>query len=137
MDRTINIKKAHVRNLFLSFLIGFVILYGVEHSGQFKYIADYIPNTNNGKVSFTTSVKGDTPVATIVYKSFFNSEIRTGGNGFDVSDLNYAGTSFDKYSNKSYYYTQATIKDYKYGVFLSIGIFILTIFFTEFKIRLS
>ncbi|MBE7635113.1 hypothetical protein G1K75_12715 [Tenacibaculum finnmarkense] len=45
MSKTIEIKKIHIRNLILSFVAGFAILFGLEHFGQFSYISDS-PNEN-------------------------------------------------------------------------------------------
>jgi hypothetical protein len=137
MARTLKIKKAHVRNVVFSFILGFSLLYILEHFGKFQYIAaDTNSNNQNGKVSFTSYVSSDTPVSSILYSTFFDNQIRTAGNGFTVGDLNYAETSFDQYSTKSYYYTQATLKDYKYGLYISLIILLLSIFLTEFKIKL-
>ncbi len=137
MARTLAVKKAYIRNLILSIFIGFSILYSLEHFGKFKYIAAE-PHSNNfsGKYSFTSKVSGDTPLSSIYYSSFFDNEIRTPGNGFTVADLNYTGSSFHQYSTKSYYYTQATIIDYKYGVYISLVLLLLSIFLTEIKIKI-
>ena len=137
MSKTIEIKKVHIRNLFLSFILGFGILFGLEHFGKFSYIADN-PNQNNyEKPSFTQYVPAKTKVLRIYFDSYFNNNIETSGNGFNLADLNYEDTEFNKYSTKSYYYTQATLKDYKYGICISIGLFIISLFFTNFKIKLT
>ena len=48
MSKTIEIKKVHIRNLILSFILGFSILYGLEHFGKFEYIPD-VPNEYDSK----------------------------------------------------------------------------------------
>ena len=116
MSKTIEIKKEHIRNLFLSFIIGFGILFGLEHFGKFSYIADS-PNQNNyEKPSFVQYVPATTKVLRIYFDSYFDNRIETSGNGFDLYDMNYSDSDFKKYSVKSFYYTQATLKDYKYGI---------------------
>lgn len=139
MKREIKIRKKYIVSLFLSFLIGYIILYGLEHFGEFSYLAnsgssDY---NKNGKISMTSSVSIDTPVSSIYYVSYFGNKIRTSGNGFNVGDMIFKYSDFKKYSNKSFYYTQATIEDYQYGIYISLGVFLIIIFFLSFKIKLS
>ncbi|OYQ50015.1 hypothetical protein CHU92_00205 [Flavobacterium cyanobacteriorum] len=137
MSKTIEIKKVHIRNLLISFILGFGILFGLEHFGKFSYIADS-PNQNNyEKPSLVQYVPSNTKVLRIYFDSYFNNRIETAGNGFDLYDMSYANTDFKKYSVKSYYYTKATIKDYKFGVYISLTLFIITLFFTNFKIKLT
>lgn len=56
MSKTIEIKKVHIRNLFLSFILGFGILYGLEHFGNFSYKADSPPQNSYEKPSFRREV---------------------------------------------------------------------------------
>lgn len=135
MSKTIEIKKVHIRNLFLSFIVGFGILFGLEHFGTFRYEHSYTQNSN-GKPAFEYQVPATTPVSKIKYETYFGDEIQTDGNGFDLYDLNYKETEFNRYSTKSYYYTQATIKDFKYGIYISIALFFITLLFTAFKIKI-
>lgn len=137
MSKTIEIKKVHIRNLFLSFILGFGILYGLEHFGKFSYIADSPPQNSYEKPSFVQYVPATTKVLSIYFDSYFDNRIETSGNGFDLYDMNYTDGDFKKYSVKSYYYTQATIKDFKYGIYISLALFIITLFFTNFKIKLT
>lgn len=133
----IEIKKFHIRNLILSFILGFGILVSLEHFGQFSYKSENINQGNYDKPSFTSEVPVTTKVSKIYYTSFFDTRIETDGNGFDLYDMNYKNTEFNKYSSKSYYYTQASIKDFKYAIYISLGIFITTLFFTQFKIKIT
>ena len=55
----------------------------------------------------------------------------------DYRNNNYTDSDFKKYSVKSFYYTQATMKDYKYGIYISLVLFIISLFFTNFKIKLT
>lgn len=140
MNKTIEIKKITIRNFILSLLLAFSILFALEHFGKFSYIAesttmDY--TNNNSKLTFGDYVPNTTKVAAIYYETYFENTFQTHGNGFDIGDLNYANSDFDKYSVKCYYYTQATIKDYKYGLFFTLIIFIVFYFFNNFKIKLS
>lgn len=180
MSKTIEIKKVHIRNLILSFIIGFAILFGLEHFGKFSYTtyipiqesytetsqsyddlfkkepsdeliydvgaeidkkypvdSDLVGGTEGNKPSFEENIPATTKVSRIKYETFFDQIIETEGNGFTVYDLSFSDTEFNKYSNKIYYYKEATIKDFKYGMFISLGLFLLTLFFTNFKIKLS
>lgn len=134
MSKTIEIKKATIRNLFLSFILGFAVLFGLEHFGTFKYIL--VRTSFEGRPTFEQQVPATTKVSTIEYHTFFKNLFTTDGNGFDAYDLNYSGTEFNTYATKSYYYTQAVIKDFIYGIYISLGIFILSILFSTFKIKL-
>lgn len=136
MSKTIEIKKVHVRNLLLSFVIGFSLLYVLEHFGKFTYKASST-GYYGGKPSLVSNISGNTEVSSIYYYSYFDTKIETSGNGFDVADVNFEGSDFDKYSVKSYYYTKATIADFKYGVYFSLALFIVTLLFTNFKIKLT
>lgn len=136
MSKTIEIKKVHIKNLFSSFIIGFIILYSLEHFGEFSYKHNYV-ESYQGKLSLETLVPGNATIAYIKYTSYFGNEFQTAGNGFTMSDLNFSDTEFNKYTTKSYYYTQATLVDIKYGLYISLSIFTLTLFFTHFKIKLT
>lgn len=138
MSKTIEVKKVHIRNLVLSFLLGFGILYGLEHFGQFSYISVYshtdVPTDVEG-ITQTYNTYGD-KVSQIIYTTFFNNEIKTNGNGFTIYDFSFSDTDFNMYSVKSYYYTQAAIKDLIYGIYISFGLFIISLLFTNFKIKI-
>ncbi len=137
MSKTIEIKKVHIRNLFLSFILGFITLFGLEHFGKFSYIADSPNQNRNEKPSFVQYIPASTKVSRIYFDSYFDNRIETSGNGFDLYDMNYTDSDFKKYSVKSFYYTQATMKDYKYGIYISLVLFIISLFFTNFKIKLT
>lgn len=139
MARTIKIRKYLIRNLLLSFIIGGSLLYCLEHFGHFKYFAhsDTPLKDQQGNYNLTVYHKSSDMVYRIIYISFYDSEIETAGNGYNVGDFAYSSSDFNKYSVKSYYYTQATFKDFKYAICFSISIFALTLFFTEIKIKLT
>ena len=113
MNKTIEIKKVHIISLFISVILGFSVLYGLEHLGTFSYKVDSPPQNSNEKPSLSREVPVTTKVLKIYFNSYFDNTIETNGNGFDLYDLNYSDTEFDKYSVRSYYYTKATIEDYK------------------------
>lgn len=136
MNKIIEIRKIHTRNLILSFLIGFCVLYGLEHFGSFNYRHEINYEYKN-KPSLATEIPYDTKVIEIEYITFFNNIVSTEGNGFTLADLYYSDTDFNNYKAKSYYYTQATIKDFKNGVYISLGLFITSIFLLNFKIKLT
>lgn len=136
MSKTIEIKKTHIRNLFLSFILGFIILYGLEHFGSFSYSHDY-SQPYSGKPSLSYQIPSNTKVSYIKYKTYFDKVIKTDGNGFDLYDLNYKDSDFNNYSTKSYYYTQATFVDFIYGIYIALLIFVLTLVFTNFKIKIT
>lgn len=67
MSKTIEIKKVHIRNLFLSFILGFGILYGLEHFGQFSYKADLPTQSSYEKPSLSREVPGTTKILYIYF----------------------------------------------------------------------
>lgn len=136
MNKTITIKKSTLRNFILSFFLGFSILFGIEHFGTFSYKVDY-ENIEIDNHSLSQLVPGNTKILYIVYTSYFDNKIKTSGNGFTIYDLNVHESDFFKYKNKCYYYTQASIMDFKYGLIFSIIIFLLALFFSNFKIKLQ
>ena len=138
MAKTIIIKKGNILKFIFSFILGFIILYGLEHYGKFSFLEEQTQTVNrNKKLSFTRDISTDANLNTIIYKSFFGKEIRTGGNGFKVKDIYFSSGDFHKYTNKSFYYTKSVVEDYKYGLYFSLGIFTLFMFFTYIKIKIS
>ena len=121
MSKTIEIKKVHIRNLVISFVLGFGILFCLEHFGQFSYIP-VTERSYNEKPSFVSYVRGDADVSSIYYKTFFGETITTSGNGFKVYDVGYQDGEFYDYKNKIYYFTEAFKKDIKYGLYISLGL---------------
>lgn len=138
MSRTIEIKKVHIRNLFLSFILGFGILFILEHFGQFSYIAENNnpAKHNNEKLDFSEYISNDSKVKSINYTTFFDRQIITGGNGFLAKDIGYSDGEFYTYTNKIYYIVEAVKTDLKYGFYFSLGLFLLTVFFSIFKLKL-
>ncbi len=138
MNKTIEIKKTHIRNLFLSFLIGFLILFTLEHFGKFSFVAP-TPTTydSQDRINMVSQVPYTTELSTIYYESFFGEKISTSGNNFTIYDLSFKDTDFDKYSVKSYYYTQAAIVDLKYGIYISVCLFLTTVFLSIFKFKFT
>lgn len=137
MKKEIKIKSSYIRYFIFSFLIGFSILYILEHCGKFSYMAKTLPNQSANKASFVEYVNPNTRLVNITFETFFKNTVMTNGNGFNVGDLYYSDSSFHKYSNKSYYFTQAVLKDYVYGLYFSLAIFLIIVLFSEFKIKIS
>lgn len=135
MSKTIEIRKLHMINLIMSFVIGFIILYSLEHFGTFRFNHNYSTEPS-GKPSFESRVPYSTKVSKIFYYTFFDDIVETNGNGFSIYDLANSDSKFNTYYSKSYYYTQATFKDYKYGLYISSGLFFISLLITNFKIKL-
>lgn len=136
MNKTIEIRKLHMINLIISFVVGFTILYSLEHFGTFRFNHHYSPEPS-GKPSFESQVPYSTKVSKIFYITFFEQTVETNGNGFSIYDLVDSDSRFNTYYSKSYYYTQATFKDYKYGLYISLGMFFISLLITNFKIKLT
>lgn len=137
MNKTIQIKKTYIINLIISFLIGFSLLYGLEHNGRFTYNYDESTNSyHTEELTWESRVSLDARITNFTYHTFFGNQVVFLGNGFTIEDLSYSESKFNLYSAQSYYFTQATIKDYKYGLLFTLIIFILIIFFKNFKIKI-
>ena len=139
MSKTIEIKKTHIRNLFLSFILGFGILFGLEHFGKIMYKHDYShvnEKTETEGITVSYNTFGD-EVKEILFTSPLNSEILINGNGFTMYDLNYKDSEFNKYSNMLYFYTEAFKKDILFGFLFSAVIFVLIWITSTFKFRLK
>lgn len=138
MSKIIEIKKKHVRNLFLSFVLGGIILFGLEHFGKFSYILHSSTTYDEqGRINMISYVSPETKVMLIHYDSFFGNRVTTDGNGFEYKDLAYNDAGFFEYSKKIYYITESLKLDYKYGICISFGLFIITVFLITFKIKLT
>lgn len=132
----LNIKRVHIQRFVISLLLGFGILYGIEHFGKFSYLHGYNPPQYE-KPSFEVRVPYLTKATAIYYETYFGNKVETGGNGFTLYDLSNRDSDFHKYSSKSYYYTKATLMDYKYGVAFFIGLFVILTLFANVKIKIS
>jgi hypothetical protein len=139
MSKTIEIKKIHIRNLIISFVLGFISLYGLEHFGKFHYIPVYNDSKydSDGRLNTNIEVPNTNSVALITYVSYFKTPTQKNGYEFTILDLIDSESNYNKYSYKSYYYIQSTLKDFKYAIYFSIIIFAITLLFTELKIKLK
>lgn len=132
--RIIEIRKQNLMHLIISFFVGFVILFGLEHFGSFGF--DYDVEEPNGiKPSLTVSVPYSTKIREITFHTFFENQVKTGGNGFTIADMALSGGEFRNYTVKSYYYTKALREDYIYGLYISLTLFLISIFFSIFKFK--
>jgi hypothetical protein len=139
MNKIIEVKKKHIRYLTLSIIIGFSILFILNHFGKFHYIPVYNQSNfdSDGRLNTYVEVPNTNKVALIAYLSYFDSVVQKNGYEFTISDLMDSESNYNKYSYKSYYYIQSTLKDFKYGVCFSIAFFIIALLFTNYKIKLS
>lgn len=136
--KIIEIKKQSLNYLISSFFIGFIILFGLEHFGKFTYDYDYDSTVPAGvKPSLTVSVPINTKLRKITFYSFFGNQVKTEGNGFTVADVAMPDGDFTRYPVKCYYYTKSLSVDFMYGICLSISIFLIFMFFSTFKFKLT
>ena len=138
MSKTIEIRKVHIRNLFLSFSVGFLILLVLEHFGKFSYItSSQATYDSQGRVILESHIPYSTKVSLIYYDTFFENKITTSGNGFEVGDLAYKDADFYTYSNKIFYIIEALKIDYKYGIYISLFLYFVILLITNFKIKFT
>jgi hypothetical protein len=133
--KVIQIKALYFKYLILSSIIGFVILFGLEHFGSFGFDYD-VEEPIGVKPSLIVSVPYSTKLREITFHTFFGNQVKTGGNGFTIADMALSGGEFRSYNVKSYYYTKAVVGDYIYGVYISLGLFFILIFFSTIKFKI-
>lgn len=106
MSKTIQIKRVHIRNLIVSLILGFGILFTLNHFGKFHYIPVYGKSSYNsdGRLDTSIEVPNTNEVAIITYISYFESIVQQNGYEFTISDLVDSESDYNKYSYKSYYY---------------------------------
>nr|WP_315189379.1 hypothetical protein [uncultured Flavobacterium sp.] len=136
-EKIIEIKKSHIVYLIRSFLLGFVILFGLEHFGKFTF--DYnVIQPIGVKPSLTVSVPYSTKIREITFHTFFDKEVKTSGNGFTIADIVFPEDDFKQYTTfKSYYFTNAIGVDFIYGIYISLILFLISIFFSVFKFKFT
>jgi hypothetical protein len=135
--KIIEIRKQNLMQFIYSFFIGFFVLFGLEHFGSFGFDYDYNVDEPVGvKPSLTVSVPYSTKLREITFHTFFGNQVKTGGNGFTIADMALSGGEFRSYTVKSYYYTKAVVGDYIYGVYISLGLFFILIFFSTIKFKI-
>ncbi len=135
MSKTIVINKKTLITLILSIIVGFGILFFIEHFGNYNYT--YQPVRTETDFGYNENTPSETPLQSISYLTPLNSEIKTAGNGFTIFDMKYKNVGLDKYSNKIYYVINGVKKDYLYGILFSVLIFIIVMFFKHFKIKIK
>uniref|UniRef100_UPI0040485A2E bZIP transcription factor n=1 Tax=Mariniflexile sp. TaxID=1979402 RepID=UPI0040485A2E len=127
---SLQITKAIVFGL----LLGFTMVFAIEHFGKFSYMeeVDYSKNNlSNGKLSFTRDIPYNAKISKIHLTTPFDTYLTFDGGNYIVVDMY---SSFQEYPNKLKYYFKATIKDFKYIVYISIGFFIVILLLTNYKL---
>lgn len=122
-----------IKITIFSFLLGFIIVFSIEHFGKFSYLEVSNPDyskTKSGKISFTRNVPLSAKISTINLKTPFETYLKFDGNDFTVGDM-YG--SFQEYPNEAKYYFKATLKDFKYVIYFSFGIFSLLFVVINFR----
>lgn len=134
-QKIIKISTSSILAFFVSYIIGFIIVFTLNHFGKFSYIADQTGVNNEN--SFIAYVPVTNQIADLYYTSFFDSKILIRYPGYQIADIQQKEGDFHIYSNKVQYYTNATIKDYLYILLIGSILFLAYIFFTKFKITLT
>lgn len=135
MSKTITINKKTLLVFLLSLVLGFGILFLIEHFGKFN--STYYPVRTETDYGFIENTPSDTPLLSISYHTPFGSEVKTSGNGFTIFDMKYKDVGLNLYENKIYYILNGLKTDFLYGLLFSTIIFVITIFFKNFKIKVK
>lgn len=124
-------------NILLSFILGFSILFAIEHRGKVNLIMGTIPPIPGQKLSLTAEAPPDYPVKIIYFDSPFGNRMTISAEGWKNKDVYWGDGKFHDYSNKVKIYFDAVAIDYKYGLLFSGIIFILILFFARFKLKFN
>jgi len=87
-------------------------------------------STQNEKLSFTRDVPLGSKVSRIHLLTPFDTYLTFDGADYSVYDMYY---SFQEYPNKAKYYLKASLKDFKYIVFIGFGLFVIILLLTNYK----
>jgi hypothetical protein len=120
------------KSIIIALLLGFITVFIIEHFGNFSYMeeASTDTSTQNEKLSFTRDIPLGTKVSRINLLTPFKTSLTFEADRYTVYDMYY---SFQEYPNKAKYYFKASLKDYKYVVFIGLGCFILILLLTNYK----
>ncbi|TBH73870.1 hypothetical protein [Aquirufa nivalisilvae] len=136
MAHVIEIKARIINQFFISFLLGFSIVFGLQHYQKIEFMPEYTPTNISGlKPSFEESIPYNTKISYLSMGTYFGNMYKEKGNGLMIIDL-YDNKVFN-YEMKSRYYFEATVLDYKYGILISIICFIFILFIDNIKIKLT
>lgn len=119
-----------------SFLISFVLVFGLNHFGKISFLYDYkAPPRSDGKIDMVEYVPNNTKISIFYFETFFKNKVQINGGKWTLADISYE-TEFQNYSNKSNFYLKGTLADKKYIVWISLVItflLLIIIYFNEIK----
>ncbi|WP_165045869.1 hypothetical protein [Dysgonomonas sp. ZJ709] len=124
-----------VSQLLLSLVLGFSILFAVEHYGNVSFIMGIRDPLPGEQPSFYADAPPEYPVIKINYTTPFGTDTKVSVSGWRNQDVYFSDGKFYEYKNKVKVYFNAAVKDCQYGFLFSGIIFILLLFFTKFKLK--
>lgn len=127
--KEITVNPKMIKKFFLSFLLGFISLYFIEHKSSTKAYP--------GKLDYNERfVNMDLKISALYLETFFGERVPIPTDNWKNRDVYYK-SDFHNYKYSSQRYLKATIIDYKYGILFSLIYFLIFIFFSFFKFKVK
>lgn len=137
MKKTITIKRDIPKAIIIGLLFGLILVFVVEHFGNFSYIAKTTNTNTNGKISLVDYLPPKTPLESIYFDTPFGNRLKFSGEDFTISDMHFRRSEFKPYSNRVKYYFKATFQDFKYVFFIGIIVAALIYIVNNYKLKLN
>jgi|SRR5690606_38881580 len=134
--RTITITPIIFFGFFLCMLLGFLITFGIEHTGKFSFLPDMSGTSmydEYGRYKMTNYVSNDARVAKLIYDSPLGATIEKPEPNLTVWDVRFADNI--SYETKFPYVIESTLFNYKYILIIGLALYILLVLSTKVKIR--
>ena len=137
MKKTVTIKKDIPKSIALGFVISVILVFVIEHFGDFSYVANVENSNAGGKINLVDYVSPKTPLQSIYFDSPFGSRTYFDGKGFTVGDMQFRRSNFKPYTNRVKYYFKATFYDFKYVLLIGLILAIMIYLAQNFKLKFS
>jgi hypothetical protein len=137
MKKTITIRKDIPKSIIIGLAIGFIIVFVIEHFGEFSYIAKSESTYSGGKINLVEYVSPKTPLQNIYLDTPLGNTLTFGGNDFTVGDMHYSRGEFQSYTTKIKYYFKATFVDFKFILLIGLLITLIIYLSKNFRVKLN
>ncbi|MEY8849694.1 hypothetical protein AB9K26_12820 [Psychroserpens sp. XS_ASV72] len=137
MRKTITIRRGVIKAIIFGLLFGLILVFIVEHFGNFSYIANTANTNTNGKISLVDYLPPKTPLESIYFDTPFGNRLKFSGEDFTIGDMHYRRSEFKPYSNRVKYYFKATFQDFKYVFIIGIIVAVLIHIVNNYKLKLN
>ncbi|WP_412561844.1 hypothetical protein [Winogradskyella sp. MIT101101] len=137
MKKTITIKKDIPKSIIIGLLSSIILVFVIEHFGDFSYVANVENTYTGGKINLVDYVSPKTPLENIYLDTPFGSRFTFDGNNFTIGDMKFVGGDFKPYTNRISYYFKATFMDFKYVLLVSLILTVIVYLSKNFKLKFN